>query len=265
MIGFQYRDSLRWREDAAVDTSRALPRESPVAIVVNGSTHAVMLATPADLDDFGRGFALAERLVDGPDEIETIEVVGQPRGIEVRLWLTPARAEAAAAARHRLVGPTGCGLCGVESLEAALPPVRVVTTPGPQPSPGEIVAAMAALGDAQPLGQATRAVHAAALWQRGKALIVREDVGRHNALDKLIGAVAGSETGDAMLLLTSRVSVEMVAKAAVLGAPVVVAVSVPTTLAVDTAIAAGLTLVAVARADGFEVFCSAERIAVPAN
>ena len=218
VTGSDHRTATRWRDAAASAASRALPEETAVAIVVNGSTHAVMLATPADLVDFGRGFALTERLVDSAAEIEAIEVVAQPPGIEVRLWLSPARAAAATAARHRLVGPTGCGLCGVESLAAALPPVRRVEAAGPGPTPDEIIVAVAALGHAQPLGQATRAVHAAALWRRGAALVVREDVGRHNALDKLIGAVAGSDCGDAVLLLTSRVSVEMVGKAAVLGA-----------------------------------------------
>lgn len=260
--GSQQRPTRIWRDDAERIATRALPREAAVAIVVNGSTHAVMLATPGDLLDFGRGFALTERLVETPAEIESIEIAEQASGTEVRLWLSPARAAAAESARRRLVGPTGCGLCGVESLDAALPPVRAVAATGPRPTPEEIIAAVATLGDAQPLGAETRAVHAAALWRRGAALIVREDVGRHNALDKLVGAVAGADCSDALLLLTSRVSVEMVAKAAILGTPIIVAVSAPTTLAVDTAVAAGLTLVAVARADGFEIFCGEERIAM---
>ena len=262
--GNQTVTACRWRKGTLVASPRALPAETPVAITINGSTHAVMLATPCDLDDFARGFALTDRLVESVGEIESIEAVAQPGGIELRLWLTPQRAEAAVLRRRRLTGPTGCGLCGVESLEAALPALRAVTAEGPRPSPDEIIVAMAALEAAQPLGAVTRAVHAAALWRRGQLPIVREDVGRHNALDKLIGATAGQDASDAMLLLTSRVSVEMVTKAAVLGAPVVVAVSAPTTLAVDTAASAGLTLIAIARADGFEVFSGAERIAFPA-
>ncbi len=258
---FADQNPLRWRDGALAAVSRSIPTETPVAITVNGSSHAVMLASPSDLADFARGFALTEQLIESTTDIEGIEVVAQPGGIEVRLWLCLARAEAAAQHRRRLTGPTGCGLCGVESLEAALPPVRLVTGAGPHPTPDEILSAMAALTDAQPLGTITRAVHAAALWRRGEPLIVREDVGRHNALDKLIGATIGRPTDDAMLLLTSRVSVEMVTKAAVLGALVLVAVSAPTTLAVDAARAAGLTLVAVARADGFEVFTAPERIA----
>jgi FdhD protein len=259
---------IRWRDGLAGAADRVLADEVPVAIVVNGATVAVLLATPADLGDFATGFALSEGLVataaDGlvaaAAAVGPIEIVCHADGIEARLSI--ADSAALAARRRTITGPSGCGLCGVESLAAAVMPPRVVAAAGPRPAPDEIVAAMAALGEAQPLGRATRAVHGAALWRRGEALIVREDVGRHNALDKLIGAVALADigTGDAMLLLTSRVSVEMVQKAAVLGCPVVVAVSAPTRLAVASAAACGLTLAAVARADGFEVFARPDRI-----
>jgi len=257
----------QWRDGARTDGTRTLAAETPVAIVVNGSTLAVMLATPADLADFAIGFVLTEGIVATACEAGAVEVVAHPHGIEARLWIDDAYAARLADRRRAMAGPTGCGLCGIESLDAAARPARFVTAAGPRPSPSEIVAAMASLGDAQPLGRATRAVHGAALWRRGQPLLVREDVGRHNALDKLAGAVAraGIGTADAMLLLTSRVSLEMVQKAAVLGCPVVVAVSAPTALAVATAAAAGLTLVAVARADGFEVFTQADRIDWPAG
>lgn len=250
----------RWRDGAAAPSDRVLADEMPVAIVVNGATLAVLLATPADLADFAIGFLLAEGIVASADAAGGVEIVAGSDGIEARLWL--ADDGALAARRRSLVGPSGCGLCGIESLAAALRPSPRVEGPGPRPEPAEIVAAIAAFATVQPLGQATRAVHGAALWRRGEALIVREDIGRHNALDKLAGAVAraGVDTASAMVLLTSRVSLEMVQKAAVLGAPVIVAVSAPTRLAVDTARAAGLTLVAVARADGFEVFTGDERI-----
>ncbi len=254
-----------WRDGAAIDGARTLAGEVPVAIVVNGSTFAVMMASPADLGDFALGFALSEGIVDAVGDVESSEIIAQADGIEARLWIAPALAARVAARRRHLSGPTGCGLCGIESLAEAARAAAPVTAAGPRPSPDEIIAAMAGLAAAQPLGMATRAVHAAALWRRDAALLVREDVGRHNALDKLIGAArgAGLACGDAMLLLTSRVSVEMVQKASRLGAPVVVAVSAPTRLAVAQAAAAGLTLVAVARADGFEVFCGAERLAWP--
>ena len=251
---------IRWRDGVPGPSDRTLADEVPVAVVVNGATAAVLLATPADLGDFAIGFALTEGLVATLAEAGEVEVVRHADGIEVRLAV--ADSAALVARRRTIVGPSGCGLCGVESLAAAAVPPRVVAVTGPRPTPAEIIAAMAALTDAQPLGATTRAVHAAALWRRGEALVVREDVGRHNALDKLVGAAARADiaTRDAMLLLTSRVSVEMVQKASRLGCPVVVAVSAPTRLAVATAVAAGLTLVAVARADGFEVFAGGERI-----
>ncbi len=256
---------VQWRDGAASDGVRTLAAECPVAIVVNGSTLAVMLATPADLADFAIGFLVTEGIVATATEAGVAEVVGHASGIEVRLWLADDHAAAIAARRRTMAGPTGCGLCGIESLDAAARAPRCVEAAGPRPSPAAIVDAMAGLSAGQPLGRATRAVHAAALWRRGAPLIVREDVGRHNALDKLAGAVAraGIDATDAMLLLTSRVSLEMVQKAAMLGAPVVVAVSAPTGLARDVAAAAGLTLVAVARADGFEVFTRSERIDWP--
>lgn len=255
----------QWRSGAAAGGARDVAVETPVAIVVNATTFVVMLASPADLADFATGFAISEGIVAVPDDIESIDIVVQPGGIEVRLWIADALARAAQERRRRLAGPTGCGLCGIESLaEANRPPVACVAY-GPVPTPPEILAAMAGLSALQPIGAATRAVHAAALWRRGAPLLVREDVGRHNALDKLIGAArrGGVSTSDAMLLLTSRVSIEMIQKASSLGAAVVVAVSAPTSLAIDTATAAGLTLVAVARPDGFEVFSRADRIDWP--
>lgn len=255
-----------WRDGEAADGSRKLADEAPVAIVVNGSTFAVMMASPVDIADFALGFALSEGIIGRAADVEAAEIVAQPEGTEARLWIAPEMAARVAARRRHLAGPTGCGLCGIESLAEAARPPNIVAAAGPRPSPDEIIAAMAGLAKVQPMGSATRAVHAAALWRRGEAMLVREDVGRHNALDKLIGVVRRAEVNcdDAMLLLTSRVSVEMVQKASILGAPVVVAVSAPTRLAVEQAAAAGLTLVAVARADGFEVFCGAERLAWPA-
>lgn len=260
---------VRWRDGVRGAGVRMLAAETPVAIVVNGSTLAVMLATPADLADFATGFLITEGIVATAAAAGEVEIVGHGHGhgIEARLWIADDQAARLAERRRTMAGPTGCGLCGIESLDAAARMPKMVAGDGPRPTPAEIVAAMAGLGAAQPLGQATRAVHGAALWRRDAPLLVREDVGRHNALDKLAGAVARTriDTADAMLLLTSRVSLEMVQKAASLGCPVVVAVSAPTRLAVATAAAAGLTLVAVARADGFEVFTRAERIDWPAG
>jgi FdhD protein len=252
----------RWTASGSEDGRRELPEETPIALVHDATTTAVMMATPADLEDFGVGFSLTEGIVAAPDEVTGLEVALADQGIEVRMWLRQPAAATLAERRRTLAGPTGCGLCGIDSLaEAARPPRRVPQ--GFAVSPAAIHAAMAALTPAQALGAATRAAHAAAWWTPAAGLVaLREDVGRHNALDKLAGALAraGIRAEGGLLLLTSRVSVEMVQKAAVMGVQVLVAVSAPTALAVRTAEAAGMTLVAVARDDGFEVFAGAERI-----
>jgi FdhD protein len=242
--------------------SRVVPEEVPVALVHDGTTHAVMMATPADLEDFAVGFALTEGVVAAPDELADIEVVQHPEGIEVRAWLAPAAGGRHRDRRRAMVSPTGCGLCGVDSLGNAVPPPPRVG-PGIVVGPGEVLVAMRAMRRAQALGTATRATHAAGAWTRAAGVVaVREDVGRHNALDKLVGCLARERRGAPdMVLITSRVSVEMVQKTAVLGAAVLVAVSAPTSLAVATAEAAGITLAAVARDDGFELFTHGWRIA----
>jgi FdhD protein len=264
---------LAWRSGAAsapLSGERTIPEETPIALSYNGATHAVMMATPADLEDFAVGFSLTEGLIADASQIEAMNVVAVPDlGVDVRVWLPAAVAgEIAAGRRRKIVGPVGCGLCGVESLEAANRPVREIDSDFAV-SPAMIAAAIAALPEAQALNRETRAVHAAGFWRPEQGLLaVREDVGRHNALDKLVGALAGrrdwvSDKGaqDGVVLLTSRVSVEMVQKTAWLGAPVLVAVSAPTALAVRMAERANITLVAVARTDGFEVFSHAARIA----
>ncbi|QXQ05580.1 formate dehydrogenase accessory sulfurtransferase FdhD [Sphingosinicellaceae bacterium] len=254
---------VSWTATGAETADRALAVETPVALVIDATTVAVMMATPGDLDDLVTGFALTEQLIASVADIADVEIVVQPDGIEARLWLVAGRGTASAERRRAIVGPTGCGLCGIESLAQAVVVPPLVTAAGPQPTPAEILGAMTALSAAQPLSATTRASHAAALWRRGQPLLVREDVGRHNALDKLVGAAAraGIAADDAMLLLTSRVSVEMVQKAARLGVPVIVAVSAPTSLALDCARQAGITLVAVARHDGFQLFNRGDRLA----
>jgi FdhD protein len=178
------------------------------------------------------------------------------------MWLAPERADRIAVRQRRMAGPSGCGLCGLESLADAVrtPPH---TSSAAHFDAASIHTAMAALPAAQKLNQQTRAVHAAAFWHPARGLVaLREDVGRHNALDKLTGALArdGVAVAEGLLLLSSRISVEMVQKSAMLGAPIVVAVSAPTALAVRLADAAGITLIGIARADGFEVFTHPERI-----
>ncbi|QFR33965.1 formate dehydrogenase accessory sulfurtransferase FdhD [Ancylobacter sp. TS-1] len=250
---------------------RAIPEETPVAIVHNGSTYAVMMATPADLEDFGYGFSLTEGVIGALSDVEQIETLEFDEesgavGVEIRLWLTDERAGAQVARRRQIAGPTGCGLCGVESLELAVKPAKSVPA-GRRFTAAEISRAVASLPPAQRLNHETRAVHAAAFWDPaagpdGELVALREDVGRHNALDKLVGHLvrSGRDASQGIVLLTSRVSIEMVQKTAMLGAGVLVAVSAPTALAVRTADKAGLTLAAIARDDGFEVFTHPHRI-----
>jgi len=256
------------RQGAAAQTSqvsqasRDLAEETPVALVYDGSTEAVMLATPRDLSEFALGFSLTEGMIARRDDITRLEILSLEGGMEARMWLAPERSQAAAARRRSRMGPTGCGLCGVESLAEANRAVPAAPI-GVRLTRADVLAARAALDQAARLGAATRATHAAGFWTKaGGLLLVREDVGRHNALDKLAGAMALAdiEAATGAVVLTSRVSLEMAQKTAMIGASVLIAMSAPTALAVRVAQGSGLTLVAVARADGFEVFTHPERI-----
>jgi FdhD protein len=255
-------DRQIWRDGHLSEGARAIPEETAIALTYNGGTYAVMMATPQNLRDFAVGFSLSEGVVLSAEDIESFEIVELDDGIELRMWLAQSRADRLSERRRHIAGPTGCGLCGIDSIAEAVRPAAIVA-PGQSFSAREIMAAMQSIPPLQTINIETRAVHAAAFWTPARGIVaLREDVGRHNALDKLAGALAQDKTStsEGIVLLTSRVSVEMVQKTAAMGAPMMVAVSAPTALAVRMADAAGITLAAIARADGFEVFTHPNRI-----
>ncbi|MDT8330606.1 formate dehydrogenase accessory sulfurtransferase FdhD [Roseomonas gilardii] len=241
--------------------------ETAVALAYSSVPFAVMMATPADLEDFAYGFSVTEGIVATPAEIRGVTLREEDRGLALDITL-----EAAALRRHlaqrrarerSLPGRTGCGLCGIEGLDA-LPAAAPPAAPAPVLEAGAIHAALGAMEAAQALNRETRAVHAAA-WAGldGGLRLLREDVGRHNALDKLIGAALrrGESPAEGFLLITSRCSFEMVEKAAAFGARSLVAISAPTSLALERARALDMTLLAVARRDAVTVFHGAGRVA----
>ena len=241
---------------------RVVAEETPIALTYNGSTHAVMMASPADLEDFALGFSLSEGIIAGPDDLISTDIIEHEIGCEIRMWLSDQCSGPYRTRRRALAGPVGCGLCGMESLaEIGRPPPPVTGTL--RVSPEAVADAMTDLSGSQCLNREARAIHAAAFWRPGKGVIaIREDVGRHNALDKLAGALArrSQPCSAGAVLLTSRVSVEMVQKTARIGAPLLVAISAPTALAVRVAEGCGITLLAVVRGDSFEVFTHPGRV-----
>jgi FdhD protein len=239
---------------------RVLAAEVAVALSYNGSTQAVMMATPDDLVDFAYGFSLTEGFAT-PDQIESVEIVETSAGIDVQIWVTDAAQARLAARRRMMAGPVGCGLCGIDSLEQAMraaPSVPDTLSLTAQ----DVMAAVAALTNHQPLHDVTRAVHGAAFWVPAVGIAVaREDVGRHNALDKLAGAVVRSSFGIGAIVITSRVSIDIVQKCAAIGAPILIAASAPTEAAVKMADAAMITLICNARHDRFDAYTHLDRIA----
>ncbi|WP_162823622.1 formate dehydrogenase accessory sulfurtransferase FdhD [Lysobacter sp. TY2-98] len=257
-------DALRRHEALRIDASGrhafadTVIAELPIAFAYNGLAHAVMLATPADLDDFALGFSLNEGIVDDASQLRLVEQQRSSEGIALELAIPQACFDRLAERTRHLAAGSGCGLCGLESLQQTLrepPDVR----DDAQIDAAAIVAGMRRLQDAQPLNRESGGVHAAA-WIAGDALLVREDVGRHNALDKLVGALARVSRPSGFLALSSRASYELVHKAACAGMGVIAVISAPTTLAIDLAERSGITLVAFVRGEQMNVYSHAWRI-----
>ena len=251
-----------WRGGHVSTIEDQVATETPVAIIFNGISHVVMMTTPSDLEDFAIGFTLSERIVTTVGQILDVEEICTDRGIELHVSITAERFAGLKEKRRNLVGRTGCGICGAESLDIAVP--------SPKPVYSEILLSHAALdraigglSEAQELQKQTGAVHGAA-WCNvdGDILLLREDVGRHNALDKLIGARACGKTIDpGFALVTSRASYEMVSKAANADMPILASVSAPTSLAIELAEECGLTLVGFCRRDRHVIYANEQRLA----
>jgi FdhD protein len=244
-----------------IPTNDQIAEEMPLALIYNGISHAVMLGTPSDLEDFALGFSLSEGLIQQTQDLRDIEIVPTALGIELRLEIGSQAFYGFKTTRRQLAGRTGCGLCGQESLEQAIRPIPKV---GNQLriTAQAIECAVSQLPDWQVLHQATGGVHAAA-WAdtQGNIRYLREDVGRHNALDKLLGALFKHKVDrhNGFLLLTSRASHELVYKAAYAGIELIAAVSAPTSLALKHAQQADLSLVGWVRKAGFTVYEGKER------
>lgn len=257
-----YFECRRWRDAAPSPGARALPEETAVALSYDRETFAVMMASPQDLRDFCTGFSLSEGIIGNARDILDYDIIVTEHGIECRMTLTPERRAALAARRRRIAGPVGCGLCGLESLREAVRPLPVLQA-GAAISAAALAGAVRRMAELQALNNATRAAHAAAFFDPGReALLLREDIGRHNALDKLVGAAsrAGADMSRGAILLTSRVSLDLIQKTAAAGCGILAAISVPTAHAVRAAQDCGMTLIAVAREDGFDLFTHPERI-----
>jgi formate dehydrogenase accessory protein FdhD len=252
----------RWRDGKTETVPDEIAEEAAVAFSYNGVAHVVMLATPADLEDLAIGFTLSEAVVERGDEIRSVDVVTLPDALEVRINIAAGRFSELLTRRRNLAARSGCGLCGSETVEQAIRQPQAIVR-GVTVSIGDLHAALVDLRDRQPINARTGSVHAAAWVVPGSGIqIVREDVGRHNALDKVIGALVRSRADltTGYLIVTSRASYEMVQKAAVVGVSFLAAVSAPTALAVRLAERSGLTLVGFARERQHVVYAHGERL-----
>jgi len=252
----------RWVRGSSVHTTDRVAEEVPVALLYNGEPHVVMLATPHDLEDLARGFSLSEELVDQPAEIRGIEVSTLADAAEVRIAIAWERFPELLRRRRNLTGRTGCGLCGSETLEQTVRTQTLVGA-GPSVSIAQLHAAIEELPGRQVLNALTGSVHAAAWVIPGRGIeCLREDVGRHNALDKTLGALVqtGADLEAGFMLVTSRASYEMVQKAATMGVTFMAALSAPTSFAIRHAQRCGMTLVAFARREQHVVYANGQRL-----
>ena len=257
-----------FRNAALSNGHRTVAEEAAIALSYGGSTEAVMMATPADLEDFAVGFSLSEGIIESLDEVIGVEIEPASGGIDLQISLKDDVDRALRVRRRAKAGPVGCGLCGVESIEEALKPAADVSGVATRMTASDVADAMNALSANQPLNAETRAVHAAGFYIPGRGMVaVREDVGRHNALDKLIGHLARERvSGDeGAVIMTSRLSVELIQKTAKLGSGMLIGISAPTALAIEMATRAGMTLVALARGEDFEIFTGEDRIKMGAE
>jgi FdhD protein len=244
--------TLSFASHEVKEVQRALAVEMPLELVFGTIPYAVMMVTPDDLEDFVTGFAFTEGVIERANDIRSMVIETHPKGLRALIDLVPEKLSAHLARKRGMTGRTGCGVCGIEDLDA-LPHTERAVSHGADISDQAMEHALQSLAAHQPLNDATRAVHAAAWFDlEGRFTLAREDVGRHNALDKTIGALMrlDSDPHSGFLLITSRASYEMIEKAARFGASTLIAISAPTSLAVERAHALGLTLYAIARADG---------------
>jgi FdhD protein len=252
----------RWQDGRIEAKEDAVAEEAPVALMYNGEPHVVMLATPLDLEDFALGFSLTEHIVSSVQEIETIRVFQRSEGIEVRVRIPEIRCESLEDKGRNMTGRTGCGLCGAATLKQAIRhPSPVVSNVSV--TLVDLLKALNALHLHQRINQLTGAVHAAAWITPGQSdILVREDVGRHNALDKLIGCLArqGTDFSQGLVVVTSRASFEMVQKCAMVGIGMLVAISAPTGLAVRLAHESQMTLIGFARDSSHVIYSHPERM-----
>jgi len=255
-IGYIQVKTQQWHNHQLQQLDDQVIEEVPVALVYNGITQAVMMATPCELIDFAVGFSLSEAIVDNIAQIYDIEVLEQTNGYAINLQISGEKNRALKTYRRNMTGNSGCGLCGVDSLKAALKTAKTLSKRA-LPTPAAIEKAISSLNSWQLLQQYTGACHSA-VWcnLQGDKILLREDVGRHNALDKLVGAVhsAKLDTGSGFVLISSRASYEMIHKTSFLGSANLVAVSAPTSLAINQAKSLNINLIGFARSGKYNVY-----------